>query len=327
MVIEGYRHISGVISEAQQKLVDIRSGKFKPLFSSSKKETDKIGGFYPSDQIVIGARPGTGKTAEIIQKMTDFCDPVLNPFYQDKLMILYDSWEMGAWRNVLRMISREGSVPVKELLDHAKALEEERFNRLILLANKFKNYPIFISTQPLTVTKWLETKKKIQGKYPHKYIVNCFDHTRLILKSEESKEEEKLTALMWAGVELKNNFNMINIFLSQLNRNIETGVNRDKMGMSTPVASDFFGGDSVYQAADIVIALHRPGVYGLERFEDIPTGIDKSDPDKQDNLLIKCVLKQREGWTGNLFMKHNLAHNKIEDYDIKALIQQNKSLF
>jgi len=321
VVIEGYRHISGVVDEAKQKMLDIRSGKFKPLFTSSKKETDKIGGFYPSDQLVIAARPGTGKTAYLIKMMKDFVDVNINPFYQNKLMILYDSWEMASWRNILRMISREKSVEVKALLDHAKAMEEERFNTLVAVADTFRNYPIFISSQPTTAFQWKENKKKIQGMYPDKYIVNFFDHTRLVLKGEEAKEEERLTALMFGGVELKNNFNMVNVFLSQMNRNIETGVNREKIGANSPVSSDIFGGDSVYQAADVVIALHRPGIYGLERFEDIPTGIDKNNPDKPDDLLVECILKQREGWTGNLYMKHNLAHNKIEDYNLSSMIE------
>ncbi len=115
---------------------------------------------------------------------------------------------------------------------------------------------------------------------------------------------------------------MINIWLSQMNRNIETNVSRDKMGSYTPVSSDIFGSDGVFQSADIVIALHRPGIYKIDNFEGIPTGYDENDPDKNDDLLIECVLKQREGWTGNIMMKHNLAHNKIVDYpsdEIKAL--------
>lgn len=95
MVIEGYKHISGVVSTTKQKMLDIREGKIKPLFTSSKKETDKIGGFYPSDQVVIAARPGTGKTAKLIQLMKDLCDPAINPTYVGKLMLLYDSLEMA----------------------------------------------------------------------------------------------------------------------------------------------------------------------------------------------------------------------------------------
>lgn len=323
MVIEGYRHISGVVATTKQKMLDIREGRVKPLFSSSKKETDKIGGFYPSDQVVIAARPGTGKTAKLIQLMKDLCDPILNPTYVDNIMLLYDSLEMADWRNILRLISNKAGVEVKTLLDHAKALEKERFDTLLAIADNFKDLPIFINTSPCTVPVWIERKKQIQGKYPNKKIINLYDHTRLILKGEETKEEERLTSLMFGGVYLKNNFDMLNFFLSQMNRNIEVATSRDKIGMNTPVASDIFGSDAVYQSADIVMALHRPGIYGLERFEDYPTGIDKNNPDKSDDLLIECILKQREGWTGNLYMKHNLAHNIIEDYP--AIVQEIKS--
>lgn len=311
--IEGYDHISKVAGDAQAKMKAIRSGLLKPLFTSSQKEKDKIGGYYPSDQIVIAARPGSGKTAKVISDMTDFCNPLINPYYRDKLIILYDSWEMAGWRNVLRMISREASVTVKELLDHSQLLMEERFDRLVAVADKFKGFPLYINTNPCTAAHWEERKKQIQGSNTDKTIVNIFDHTRLLLKGEEQKEEERLTNLMAAGMRLKNNFDMINIFLSQMNRNIETGVKRESIGSNTPVSSDIFGGDSVYQFADVVMALHRPGAYGIERFDDIPTGIVKGDPDKIDDLLVECILKQREGWTGNLYMKHNLAHNSIMD--------------
>jgi len=314
----GYKSLSSVVSKAQQKMLDTRSGIFRPVFTSSRKETKAIGGFYPSDQIVIAGRPGGGKTARLIQLMVDFCDPKLNPTYVDNLIILYDSYEMADWRNVLRMISRKESIEVKSLLDHAKALEQERFNFLVAAAESFKGLPIYISSRPVTAHKWMENKKQIQGLHPKKTIINLFDHTRLILKHEESREEEKLYNLLANGMELKNNQGMINFFLSQMNRNIETGVSREKIGSIAPVSSDIFGSDFVYQSAEIVMALHRPGSYGIEKFEGIPTGIDKDNPDKPDNLLVECLLKQREGWTGNIYMKHNLAHNKIEDYDLSV---------
>jgi len=316
--IEGYTHISQSVTTTQDRMDKIRSGTLKPLLTSSFKEQDKIGGYYPSDQVVIAARTGTGKTAKVIQDMTDYCNPLINPYYTNKCLILYDSWEMPDWRNILRMISREGKIPVKDLLDYKQRLMEERYQTLRAIADKFKGMPIYMSNRPLSVTKWEENKKHIQGLHPGLFIINIFDHTRLVLRETEGKEEELITNLMFAGMRLKNQFNMFNFFISQMNRNIETNQARNQMGTSTPVASDIFGSDAVFQCADIVIALHRPGLYKLEMFEDVPTGYDPSDPEKGDDLLIECVLKQRDGWTGNIFMKHNLAHNIITDYDFNT---------
>ncbi len=292
----------------------VRSGDIKPLFTSSKKEADKIGGFFPSDQVVIAARTGVGKSAKITSDVFDFCSPLINPTWQEDIMVLWDSWEMADWRNILRMISRQGSIEAKALLDYAKRLQEERYQALRAIADKFKGLPIYLSTRPMTVFNWFERKKNIQGQFPKKKIINIFDHTRLPLKKDEGKEEELITNLMIKGIDLKNNFDMINFFLSQMNRNIETAVSRDRIGNHTPVASDIFGSDAVFQCADVVMALHRPGMYKIENFEGIPTGYKADDPEKQDDLLLECILKSRDGWTGNLTMKHNLAHNKIWDY-------------
>ena len=312
--VEGYKHISTVVEETKTQMKKVRSGEIKPLFTSLQKETEYIGGYYPSDQIIIAGRTGCGKSAKVLHDVFDFVNPSINPYYHDKLIILFDSWEMPPWRLMLRSISRNSELEVKALLDYKQRLEEERFQALLLIADKFKKYPIYLSTRSCTAIQWEENKKQAQGKFPTKTIVNIFDHTRLVLKGSEVQEESLIHGLMLAGMRLKNNFAMINIFLSQMNRNIEVNVSRDKMGTYTPVSSDIFGSDSCFQSSDIVIALHRPGAYGVEKFENIPTGIDLNDPDKQDDLLIECILKQRDGWTGNLLMKHNLAHNKIWDY-------------
>lgn len=313
--IEGYHHISTVVAKTQTMMDKAHNGELHPLQTSSRKEQDKIGGLFPGDQMVMAARLGVGKTAKLLHDTKDFANIKLNPYYADKLLLLYDSYEMPDWRGVMRLISREAKVDTKTLMDYHKRLSEERFIGLKLIANNLKGLPLYISTRPLTVPKWVESKKQIQGKFPYHTIVNLFDHARLIAKSEESKEEEKLTGLMVGGMELKNNLAQINIYLSQMNRSIETAVGRDKLGHHLPIMSDLFGGDSIGQCADIVVAYHRPGMYGLEKFEGTPTGIDLNDPDKPDDLFVECILKQREGWTGNLLLKHNLAHNHFEDYN------------
>lgn len=322
-----YVHISQSVNKAQDMMDKVRSGQIKPLHTSSVKETEKIGGYYFSDQVVIAGRTGTGKSAKMFHDMLDFANVDINPTYHDNILILLDSFEMADWRTVLRLTSRLGEVEVKALLDYKQRLTEERYRFLRDIANKFRNLPIYITNRPVTVEKWIENKKQIQGKFPQKRIINIFDHTRLGLKKDEKKEEELITGFMIGGVHLKNNFEMMNFFLSQMNRNIETSTSRDKLGTNLPVASDIFGSDAVFQCADVVMALHRPGLYGLEEWEGIPTGKSDMDPDKDDDLLIECILKQREGWTGNILLRHNLAINKIEDYpdpkaELKNLLSQ-----
>lgn len=319
--IEGYTHISTVAKKTVQMVDDVRNGKWLPLITSIRQEQKDLVGYFPSDQVVKAARTGVGKTAIALHEIRDFCNSKINPFYQNKLIILVDSYEMPDWRATLRLISREANVSVKDMMNYHQKMTDERFNLLNTIATQLGHLPIYISTRPLTVAKWKESKKQIQGKFPQHYIFNMFDHSRLVAKSEEQKEEERITNLMIAGMEIKNDFNMFNMFLSQMNRNIETAANRDRLGTHLPVSSDIFGSDAVFQCADIVEAYHRPGMYGLESFMDMPTGIKLNDPEVLDNLLLNCVLKNRDGWTGVIALKHHLALNRIEDFKEQSFIQ------
>jgi len=314
--IEGYIHISKAIDKTNEKLQQIRSGELKPLVTSSKKERDKIGGFFPTDQVTLAARTGMGKTAHVLHWMGDFCNRELNPHYADNLIILYDSWEMPEWRNMLRIYSRDLEVDVKTILDYEQQMQQEMFDRILALKYKFQGYPIYFRNISQTVDGWYKSKKKIRDQHKKATIVNVVDHTRLVSKSTEKSEMELISDFMVAGMKLKLEDDDINIFLSQMNRSIETGAGgRENVGKNLPISSDIFGADAVYQCSDIVIADHRPGFYGLTEWEGIPTGVDKNNPDKNDHLLIECVLKQRDGWTGNITRRHNLALNQIEDYE------------
>lgn len=311
--IDGYDHISHIVDTTNQRLFDIREGLIKPIVTASNKETIKIGGFFPTDQVTIAARTGAGKTAYILNLMGDFINPVLNPYYANKLIILYDSWEMPGWRNMLRLYSRKNKLTVKELLDYNKAMEEEAFQTMLLISLQFKNQPIYMSSISTSPQQWYDNKRRIQDKFPNHTIINVVDHTRLVTKTTERSEEELITSFMKIGMKAKLEMNQLNFFLSQMNRAIETSGKREDMGKATPVSSDIFGADSVYQCSDVVLALHRPGMYGLTEWEGLPTGKVVGNADASDNLFIECLLKQRDGWTGNIVRYHNLAHNEFGD--------------
>lgn len=320
--VEGYNHISVIVDETNKRLNDIREGLIKPILTSSTKETEKIGGYFPTDQLIIAARTGMGKTAYMLHMITDFTNPLINPYYYDKLMILYDSWEMPGWRNMLRLYSRKNKMTVKQLLDYNKAMEDETFQMMVALSNEFKGLPIYMRSLSQNTAEWYESKCRIQEANPDKIIINVVDHSRLVTKTNERSEEELITGFMKTGMKVKLEQNQFNIFLSQMNRAVETSGKRDDMGKATPVSSDIFGSDGVFQCADVVIALHRPGYYGLVEWEGLPTGKVQGDPNSSDNLLIECILKQRDGWTGNLLRYHDLAHNEF--YDSLPVIGENR---
>lgn len=311
--IENYQHINHVVDETNQHLKDFRSGKVSPIRTSSKKEQDKIGGFLPGEQITLAGRTGTGKSARVLCWMKDFVDENINPITAKDTIILFDSWEMLPWRHMLRLYSGSLEMDVKTILDYKKQMQEDAFNRVLLTGDEFRGKNIYFSHLSQKVGNWADSKRRIRDKFPDATIINIIDHTRLVTKGNETSEQELLHNLVTTGMKVKLELNMLNIFLSQMNRNIESGANgRENVGKHLPISSDIFGADSVFQASDAVVALHRPGFYGLREWEGIETG-KTEDPESNDHLMIECVLKQRDGWTGNLTLRHNLAHNKIED--------------
>lgn len=310
-----YLHISQIVGIANETIRKVKEGDMVSLRTSSLKEQEKIGGYFPSDQVTIAARSGMGKTARVIQDIQDFCNKELNPEFADNIIVLFDTWEMAAWRNVMRMYSKGLSKPVSSLLSSMDKIDDETFEHVIALSKELAHYPVWFNQISQSWKSWYANKESIIKKNPGKQFVNVIDHTRLVTRTTERTEEELITNFVKSGMALKNSYGTINIFLSQLNRNIETNAkSREMIGKHLPVASDIFGSDAVMQCSDIVLTLHRPGAYGLETFQGMPTGYDKNNPDSEDNLMILGVLKQREGWTGNIAQYHELKNNLICDY-------------
>jgi replicative DNA helicase len=313
----GYDHIVVANNKAKTKLVDINEGRNSYFKTSLRAENETLVGIFPSDQLVIAARSGMGKTSKVISMVDDLTNPLINPIWQDKVIILWDSLEMVDWRNVLRMISRELNLPVKKILtEYAINLNKEKEQFLDVILTKFSHKPIFFSRVYPNVKQWENQKQTICERYPKHVIINVVDHTRLITKSNENKEEELITGLMNAGMRIKNKYNCINVFVSQMNRNIETSVNRKDLGKNLPVGTDIFGSDAVFQTADVVMLLHRPGYYGLTTFEIgdkvLSTGLSETT---NDNLMIQRIAKNREGETPDLIIKHDLSVNKFYNYN------------
>lgn len=321
MLVEGspYIHIGVHMDKTMQMVKDIRDGKIKPLITSLKKERQVVKGYFPSDQITIGGRSGCGKTSYMIQQMHDFLDEDLNPHYIGKIIILYDSWELTGWRNSAKFLGREAKMTMHEIFDYENLLTDERIKTLEDLSKEFKNKPLYISEISDNVIEWVKHKKQIQRAYPNHTIVNVVDHTRLLTYNNSQTEEANLTLFMKEAKKLKNEHNMINFFLTQMNRNIETAVKREDMGKYLPQPSDIFGSDSVMQTSDTVMLLHRPALYGLTEFEHggavFATGLTPTN--KEDHLMVNNVVKNRYGDVTPFVVAHEIKYNRFFNFDDK----------
>lgn len=304
--ITGMSHISEVVEETNQRLYRFKTGQLKPLKTFSKKLDSAIGGFYPGDQITIAARPGVGKSAFV----NVLVDAIENNNKDTKTVILYFSLEMANYSQVIRLYSKETGITSKALQSAWEPLPEDSWNNVLKMSDRLKNRNIFFRDHKVTRYSWRKTMEEAFEKFRGHQLVSIVDHTRLITKmGGEKSEEEKITEFMADAVEFKNQTDSINIFLSQLNRNIESasGADREAVGKSAPRLTDIFGSDAVGQFSTLVLGLHRPEKYLVNPFVYAGETYDTR------NFLPVFLLKQRDGEEGMIPLYHDLTHYRIAD--------------
>ncbi len=141
MVKQSYVHVKDVVKDTIE-MVDKLFNK-KELITGLATGFDDLDeattGFHPGDLVVIGARPGMGKTA--------FClNIVTHAGIVDKVPIAFFSLEMTKEQLVLRMICSEAEVDSKAVRSgyHSK----EDYRKLVNAAGRLADAPIFIDGIP-----------------------------------------------------------------------------------------------------------------------------------------------------------------------------------
>ena len=148
----------------------------------------------------------------------------------------------------------------------------------------------------------MNTNEDIFNSNPDTIIINLYDHSRLV-KGQEDTELKKLNTISKGCMWMQSKMDVVNVLLSQLNRNIEQE-HRAK-AQYQPMLSDLFGGDSIGQDAHVVMMLQRPhDLYGItsEYCDEDPVG-----------LLACHVEKNRDGLLGMIPYEAELSTFTIKE--------------
>ena len=148
----------------------------------------------------------------------------------------------------------------------------------------------------------INANEKIVEDSPESIIVNVYDHSRLIRGNEDS-ELKKLNTISKGCMLLQSQFNVVNILLSQLNRNIEQ--EHRARNQYQPLLTDLFGGDSIGQDAHVVMILNRPNdLYGITETycDEDPMG-----------LMAVHIEKNRDGMLGMIAYEADMSTFNITE--------------
>ena len=281
---KGFKSINKAISASLYQVKDGMQGK-RRVYPTKWKRLNKnlLGGLQPGKMYVIAGRPGVGKSAFSNQLIFDLLDNNKNK----KLLVLYWSFEMPGYQQIMRAGAKGTGKQVSELLSVERRLASEAYEAFKKEVLKYAHYPIYFNNIPRDMEFVKQSNVDVTNKYPDHTIVNVYDHSRLIL-SEKEQELQKLNEVSKSCMWLQAKMGCINILLSQLNRNIEQE-HRAK-AQYQPLLTDLFGGDSIGQDAHVVMMLQRP--YDLYGITDLYCN---EDPVK---LLACHVEKNRDGLLG-----------------------------
>ena len=142
-----------------------------------------------------------------------------------------------------------------------------------------------------------ERHKKPDGTYRN--ILVTIDHSALFKNDVGQKDKfDMLGALGEALTQMKKNYPVAFVVLSQLNRNIDDTKRQVEANYGNYVLdSDIYGSDALLQHADVVIGINKPSIRKIKKYG--PEKFLIEDPD----TLVFHFLKSRNGLTRISFFK------------------------
>jgi len=295
----GFQKIDKAVNQSIAIVKQAKLGQRDVLPTSWKRlNKNLLGGLQKGKMYVIAGRPGVGKSAFSNQLIFD----VLDTNAGKKLIVLYWTFEMPGYQQVMRSASKDVKKQIGDLLSIETPLSDIDFKTYASKVQKYGKYPIYFNNIPRTMEYIMNTNEELALQHPSHTVINLFDHSRLI-RGNEDTELRRLNTISKGCMWMQSKLGAVNILLSQLNRNIEQE-HRAK-NQYQPLLTDLFGGDSIGQDAHVVMILNRPNdLYGItaEYCGEDPKG-----------LLACHVEKNRDGLLGMIGYEADMSTFTIKE--------------
>ena len=272
-VVGGLMPVSQVVNSVYSNLSELAaSGQPIPGIPTGFRDVDRrIMGMNKGDFILVAARPGMGKTSIGL----NIC---LNAAKATGKTVAIFSLEMSREQLVTRFLSREGEVPLGNLLTGNLSMDE--WKRTAHACAAVSLLDILVNDNPTLTVAEMNAQCRRLGNLGLVMI----DYLQLMQGSgsknnwaNESRQQAVSDISRMMKIMAKE-LNVPVLCLSQLSRANEQ--RQDKR----PMLSDLRESGSIEQDADIVMGIYREGYYNQEV--------------ENPNLTELIVLKNRHGETG-----------------------------
>ena len=269
--ISGLTHIKSIIeNETYDRLMKMTNpetrGDFVGIPTGISALDKVITGLNKSDLIILGARPGMGKTSFAL-------NIARNVAINAKKKVCFFSLEMTRDQLAQRMLSNEASIESEKL--RTGELSADEWTRLAQAGKNLSEAELYFDeTSAITVP---EMKAKLRRMDDVDLVV--IDYLGLMRSARKTENRvQEVSEITRSLKVMAKELNVPVIVCAQLSRGTETKGKSHK-----PALSDLRESGSIEQDADIVMFIYRETYYDAEKKDDEERG----DPNKAEIIVAK----------------------------------------
>ncbi|NGX37656.1 MAG: Replicative DNA helicase [Chlamydiae bacterium] len=246
-----------------------------------------IGGFSPSNLMIVAGRPAMGKTAFALNLAENIC-------FKNGMPVGIFSLEMTAEQLLLRLICSQSEVESEKIKNGS--LSGEEYQRIVSVVNHIQNHTMVIDDQPgLKITDLRARARRMREVYGIEFLV--VDYLQLIsgsgsVRSTENRQNE-ISEISRMLKNLARELNIPVLCASQLSRKVE-----ERQG-HRPMMSDLRESGAIEQDSDLVMFLLRREYY---------------DPYDKPGMAELIIAKNRHGAVGNINMTFRKELGQFANY-------------
>jgi replicative DNA helicase len=270
---KGFTHIRDALVQVYDRLHLLAENKTEALgMPTGFSGLDRVlVGLGKSDLVLVGARPGMGKTSFAVNLATYAATTT-------KKSVCIFSLEMSAEQLITRVMSSEALIDSYRL--RSGELNDEDWDKLAHAASRLSECEILIDdTTGITVTGMKAKLRRVKN-----LGMVVIDYLQLMQSDRRIDNRVQEVAEISRGLKLlAKELQVPVICCAQLSRGPESRTDK------RPMLSDLRDSGAIEQDADIVLFLYRDEYY-------------KTEKDEPQNVAEVIVAKNRHGSTGNVKM-------------------------
>lgn len=262
-----FTHIKDALGESIERLDEIASAGpgFRGISTGLSDLDNILGGFQPSNLIILASRPGQGKSALALNFATYMG-------VHDKIPVGLFSLEMSKEEVVDRLLVSQSRVDAWRL--KTGRLEEEDFVKIQDAMGVLAEAPIFIDDTPAASIMEIRTKaRRLELEHGVRFLI--VDYLQLVKGRNLENRVQEVSEISQFLKNLARELKIPVLAISQLSRAVE------QRGSRRPQLADLRESGALEQDADVVMFLYR------------------ENPDDIENAILE-IQKHRNGRLGRV---------------------------